>query len=88
MIFLIAYDHRTCATDIDYAEFAALGEEVGSEDLRGRELQVFIYRDCAAGDDTVKHGVYHVDLVSDHHILHEVLLADALGVVVLRVDVA
>ena len=87
-ILLVTDFHDAGAADVDDADLAALGEVVGAEDFRGLEDEFLIDGDGAAGDDAVEHGIDHVDLAGNHDVLHEVLLADALGVVMLGVDVA
>ena len=88
MILFLSYHHGACTADIDDAELAALGEIVGTENLRRAQKQVFFHRHRSSGNDAVEHGVDHVDLIGHHDILHEVFLADTLGVVVFRIDVA
>ena len=88
MILFLPYHHCACTADIDDAELAALGEIVGTEDLRRAQKQVFLHRHRSSGNDAVEHGVDHVDLIGYHDVLHEVLLADAFRVVVFCVDVA
>ena len=88
LVLLVTDFHDAGSADVDDADLAALGEIFGAEDFRGLEDEFLIDGDGAAGDDAVEHGIDHVDLAGNHDVLHEVLLADALGVVMLRVHVA
>ena len=88
MILFFAHDHSTRTSDIDNAEFTALGEVIGAKDFRSAQKKIFLHRNGTSGDDAVEHGVDHVDLIGHHYILHEIFLADALSVIVFRIDVA
>ena len=88
MILLITDEHASGTAYIDDSELTALGEPFGAQDVRGAQQQLLLHGHGSSGYDAVEHGVYHVDLVGCHDLLHQIFLADARGVIVLRVKIA
>ena len=80
--------HAAGAADIDDPELAALGKIVSPEDLRSAQQQIFLHRNRSAGDYAVEHRIYHIDFVRHHKVLHQILLADTPGVVMLGIYIA
>ena len=88
MVLLIAYNHAAAAADVDDSNLPSLGEIVCPQDLGSAEQKLFLYGNCSTCDDAVEHRVDHINLVGNHHVFKEILLAYALGVVMLGVEVA
>ena len=73
------------AADVDDAHLAALEEGVGGQLLAADQLHGLRHRHHAAGDDAVKMGIGEHGLVGREDGFNDVLAAQALGGIVLRV---
>ena len=85
LIAVGTYGDGSAAAYVDHSDLAALGEILRAEDVGGGEGQLLGHGHGAADDDAVEHRVAHVDLIGGHDPLHEVVLAEGGGVIVLSI---